>query len=155
MPCPYGGEAAVAAYAVASYIVESVMLFLSGIGEGLQPLISYLKGAREYQQMKASEKQRAARGADHQLHAVRDSLPRTRGRACRVWHIARGQRTDGQCAAMVRIRVPAHCRCQAFLFLFYAVGEDRLALFMIYADPCFFTPALLITLPLIFAIDGI
>ena len=42
-----------------------------------------------------------------------------------------------------------------FSSYFYAVGEDRLALFMIYADPCFFTPVLLITLPLIFAIDGI
>ena len=42
-----------------------------------------------------------------------------------------------------------------FSSYFYAVGESRLALFMIYADPCCITPVLLITLPLIFGINGI
>ena len=113
------------------YIVESVMLFLSGIGEGLQPLISYLKGAREYQQMKAVKNKglRVALIISCTLSVI---LFLARGCACRVWHIVRGQRTDGQCAVMVRIRVPAHCRCQAFLFPTLRSRRRSAALFMIY-----------------------
>ena len=151
----YGGEAAVAAYAVASYIVESVMLFLSGIGEGLQPLISYLKGAREYQQMKAV-KNKGLRVAliisctlSVILFLVRGAVPAAFG-------------TSPEASALMVnallwsvFAFPLIAVAKLFSSYFYAVGEDRLALFMIYADPCFFTPVLLITLPLIFAIDGI
>lgn len=38
----YGGNAAVACYAVISYIVFPVQYFLTGIGEGVQPLISFI-----------------------------------------------------------------------------------------------------------------
>lgn len=83
------------------------------------------------------------------LFLVRGAVPAA------IWHIARGQRTDGQCALWSVFAFPLIAVAKLFSSYFYAVGEDRLALFMIYADPCFFTPALLITLPLIFAIDGI
>ncbi|MGC4019808.1 MAG: MATE family efflux transporter [Muricomes sp.] len=44
----YGGETTVACYAVISYIVFPVQSMLSGIGEGTQPLMSYLNGAEKY-----------------------------------------------------------------------------------------------------------
>lgn len=40
----YGGEAAVAAYAVVSYVVAIVQLLLQGIGDGSQPLMSFYLG---------------------------------------------------------------------------------------------------------------
>ena len=40
----YGGEAAVAAYAVISYVVAIVQLLLQGIGDGSQPLMSFYLG---------------------------------------------------------------------------------------------------------------
>lgn len=43
----YGGEEAVACYAVISYIVFPVHSMLTGIGDGSQPLISFYSGARE------------------------------------------------------------------------------------------------------------
>lgn len=43
----YGGNHAVAAYAVISYIVFPIQSLLQGIGEGLQPLMSYYVGAKE------------------------------------------------------------------------------------------------------------
>ena len=41
----YGGNAAVACYAVISYIVFPVQYLLTGIGDGVQPLFSYYNGA--------------------------------------------------------------------------------------------------------------
>ncbi len=43
----YGGEEAVAVYAILSYIFGSLHPLLSGIGEGAQPLISYCHGAHD------------------------------------------------------------------------------------------------------------
>ena len=41
----YGGKQAVAAYAVISYIVFPIQSLLQGVGDGLQPLMSYYAGA--------------------------------------------------------------------------------------------------------------
>lgn len=41
----YGGTNGVAIYAVLSYIVGSVVPLLAGVGDGLQPLVSFAKGA--------------------------------------------------------------------------------------------------------------
>lgn len=41
----YGGNAAVACYAVISYIVFPVQYLLTGIGDGVQPLLSFYNGA--------------------------------------------------------------------------------------------------------------
>lgn len=40
----YGGEAAVACYATISYIVFPIQSMLCGVGEGVQPMISYYNG---------------------------------------------------------------------------------------------------------------
>lgn len=151
----YGGEAAVAAYAVASYIVESVMLFLSGIGEGIQPLISYLKGARQYDLMKFV-KNKGLRVAltiscalSVVLFVVRGAVPSIFG-------------TSPEASALMinallwsAVAFPLIAVAKLFSSYFYAVGENKLALFMIYADPCCFTPVLLIVLPMLLAINGI
>lgn len=151
----YGGEAAVAAYAVASYIVESVMLFLSGIGEGIQPLISYFKGARDYDSMKSIKNKglRLALGISGALAVVlffvRGLVPEIFGTSPEASSLM-ANALLWSCVAFPFIAV-----AKLFSSYFYAVGENRLALFMIYADPCCFTPLLLLTLPLLFAIDGI
>ena len=49
----YGGNAAVACYAVIFYIVFPVQYFLTGIGEGVQPLISFYHGAKKEMEVRA------------------------------------------------------------------------------------------------------
>lgn len=49
----YGGEAAVAAYAVVSYVVAIVQLLLQGIGDGSQPLMSFYLGIGKTEKAKA------------------------------------------------------------------------------------------------------
>lgn len=52
----YGGNAAVACYAAISYIVFPVQYFLTGIGEGVQPLISFYHGAKKETEVRAVKK---------------------------------------------------------------------------------------------------
>lgn len=48
----YGGDTAVASYAVVSYISFPVQNLLAGIGDGTQPLMSYYCGAKKMQEVK-------------------------------------------------------------------------------------------------------
>lgn len=41
----YGGTRGVAIYAVLSYVIGSVIPLVTGVGDGIQPLVSYAKGA--------------------------------------------------------------------------------------------------------------
>lgn len=52
----YGGEEAVACYAVISYITFPVQYMLSGIGDGTQPLMSYYHGAGKKAEVKQIQK---------------------------------------------------------------------------------------------------
>lgn len=52
----YGGDKAVACYAVISYIVFPVQYFLSGLGDGIQPLISYYNGAGRQKEIREIRK---------------------------------------------------------------------------------------------------
>lgn len=52
----YGGEEAVACYAVISYITFPVQYMLSGIGDGTQPLMSYYHGAGKLEEVKQIQK---------------------------------------------------------------------------------------------------
>lgn len=47
----YGGDAAVACYAVISYIVFPVQSMLMGIGDGTQPLMSFYSGAKKMEEL--------------------------------------------------------------------------------------------------------
>ncbi len=52
----YGGNEAVAAYAVISYIVFPIQSLLQGVGDGLQPLMSYYIGAGEKEKLQQLKK---------------------------------------------------------------------------------------------------
>lgn len=52
----YGGDAAVACYAVISYIVFPVQSMLMGIGDGTQPLMSFYSGAKKMKELRFVKK---------------------------------------------------------------------------------------------------
>lgn len=49
----YGGETAVAAYTIVSYVISFILLMLQGIGDGSQPLMSYYLGQRNQRKVLA------------------------------------------------------------------------------------------------------
>lgn len=52
----YGGDTAVACYAVISYIVFPVQSMLMGIGDGTQPLMSFYSGAKKMEELRFVKK---------------------------------------------------------------------------------------------------
>lgn len=52
----YGGDAAVACYAVISYLVFPVQSMLMGIGDGTQPLMSFYSGAKKMEELRFVKK---------------------------------------------------------------------------------------------------
>lgn len=52
----HGGDAAVACYAVISYIVFPVQSMLMGIGDGTQPLMSFYSGAKKMEELRFVKK---------------------------------------------------------------------------------------------------
>ena len=52
----YGGDAAVACYAVISYIVFPAQSMLMGIGDGTQPLMSFYSGAKKMEELRFVKK---------------------------------------------------------------------------------------------------
>lgn len=52
----YGGESAVACYAAISYIVFPVQSMLTGVGEGVQPMISYYNGSKQKKELQTTSR---------------------------------------------------------------------------------------------------
>lgn len=151
----YGGDNAVAAYAVVSYIISSVQLLLAGVGDGIQPLISFYCGAKQYQIMN----QIRNRGI---FLSVGLGLILTFGTILtRKWiPVAFG--TSVQTGILIESALVISSISFVLIGLvrlsssyFYACGKSKFSLFLIYGDPVVFTPVLLILLPMWFGIDGI
>lgn len=48
----YGGDNALTIFSIISYVLSSIQLFLQGIGDGIQPLLSYYHGCKQPQLIK-------------------------------------------------------------------------------------------------------
>ena len=151
----YGGSTVVAAYAVLMYFVTSVQLLLQGVGEGVQPLLSYFNGAGNPQSVHNLLKKSFALvlilSAALCTAAVvfRDTIPMIFG-------------SSGETAVLVSSAL----LIAAFSFpmmgitrlassFFYAVQKTRYSIFVIYADPLALTPLFLYVLPLFWGVTGI
>lgn len=138
----YGGAGAVATYAILSYVLGALQPLLSGIGEGIQPLVSFCHGAGDL-----AAQHHLQRRALRLLLAVAAVL-------CAGTFLAREQLPllFGASSETARESVPALLFAVASLPLwgvvrlyascFYATGQTRRSLFFILAirlaqAPCF------------------
>lgn len=151
----YGQETAVATYAVLSYTVSCVQLLLSGIGEGIQPLISFCKGARHYESMKLILRKAVLLIVLMSIILFAISFP------SQIW-IPLLFGTSIETAKMFQNAL--FISSFAFLFIgivklassyFYAIQKTMYAFILIYLDPCFISVILLWLLPLGFGLNGI
>lgn len=151
----YGGESGVAAYSVISYIVGAAHPLLSGVGEGIQPLISYSSGAKDYSSMrrlkrKASITVFSFSGALIVLVlCFRNLLPGFFG-------------TSAATAKLITTGLPIICAALPLIGFvrlassyFYAIGDARFSLVLSYIDPLLFSPILLFVLPVFWDMTGI
>jgi len=151
----YGGEVGLAACAVVNEVVALVLLLISGLAQGVQPLVSYLHGARSYwrQNMMGRWGYRAGFitgiGFVALMICGSEFFPR-------VFDVTGAAAVEG--ARALRI-------C-AWSFLFYGIIQVAASYYqatnkilysslLIYGDTFFMLPLCLFTLPIWFGLDGV
>lgn len=151
----YGGDVAVAAYSALSYVLQATMELLHGIGEGVQPLISYCNGAGRHDLVRSLL--RRAKRLVMVLGLLFGVLIVAFDSLIPIIFGASEQ-------AAVMIKNACLISSVAFFFsglvkcyssYFYAIRETRASTLLIYGDPLLLTPLLMQILPLFFDINGI
>ena len=151
----WGGASAVAAYAVVSYALGAAQPLLTGVAEGVQPLLSFFRGAddRDAERKLLRMARRMALAVGVILCAVmivaRGALPRMFGASDEVAAL---------CAAALvleALSLPPWGIVHLCGWYYYAVREVGLANLMIYAERLVLTAAFLYLLPLFFELNGV
>lgn len=143
----YGGDVAVAAYSVANYFVASAILLISGVGEGLQPLVSYTYGAGDERGKRALLRRgliaAIACGALFALITLpaRTLLPRMFAASAEVAGLLR------TAMPIFGAAFPLLAVGKLFVSYFYASGRTLWSSLLVYSDPLVFTPIALLLLP--------
>ena len=151
----YGGDDALAVFSLLSYVLASVQLLLQGVGDGVQPLLSFYYGAGQRQEI-------------HYLFykGVRSSILISLLTAVGVVMLrAQIAALFGLDGALAREAQPALViTACSFLMVglsrcisayFYAVENTRVSTLLVYIEPCLFFPVTLAILPLAFDLNGV
>lgn len=151
----YGGDIAVAAYSVISYVIGTGQLLLSGVGEGIQPLISFCSGGNLFESMKIIKRKATifVLSLSGILLSVmiflRDVIPKVFGSSPEATEIM----SSG--LVITSVALPCIALVKLASSYFYAVGESTYSSIIIYGDPVLITPILLLILPRLFNLQGI
>lgn len=151
----YGGDIAVSAYSVMNYFVASVLMLLTGIGEGIQPLISYYNGAKDYKAMNYIR--------NKGFYAIivfsvlfllftitaKTLLPQffsTSNEVAKIIEVA---------LPILSIAFPMMGIGKLFISYFYSCGETKFSILLVYLDPIIFTPLCIFILPKFWELNGV
>ena len=151
----YGGDLAVSAYAVINYFIGSVLLLLEGVGEGMQPLISYASGAGDYAAMRRLKNRGlmtvlvfSALFLIACVPAV-DLMPGFFGTSAGTAAVIRSA------LPILGLAFPMMGLGKLFTSYFYACGETLYSTLLVYLDPVLFTPLCIFILPRLFGLKGV
>lgn len=151
----YGGNAAVAAYTIMSYGAYVIYSLMQGLADGIQPIISYCKGAGQGNMMKSTLKRAFLVGGVLTIILIfvtvanRQTFPIFYGASLEV-------AVDASVAMIfVAVSVPFITIARVMSAYFYAVRDNKNAAIMVYCDPLVFTPLFLLIFPLFWGVLGI
>ncbi|WP_367925330.1 MATE family efflux transporter [uncultured Ruthenibacterium sp.] len=151
----WGGQSAVAIYAILSYLLGSLQPLLTGIGEGMQPLCSYCRGAGD----EAGLRRLLLRGL--RLVILFSTVLCAASILLRQWipplfgaseTTAAGADFAIICAAL---SLPLWGVVRLFSSYFYATHQTKRSLLFIFGDPLVISPLCLYLLPLFAKLDGV
>lgn len=151
----YGGNIAVAAYAVLSYILSSAQLLVQGVGDGSQPLISYYKGAKELNTIKYVRKKTLTLAISIGIAAavlvvlLKGIIPEVFGASPEASLIIEKALPIFACA------FPLMAISRASSAYFYAIEHTNYASTLVYLEPLLLTPISMLLLPLLFDLNGV
>lgn len=151
----WGGTRGVAVYAVLSYVLGAVIPLVSGVGDGVQPLLSYAQGAGEWGQLALLRRWGLSLAVGmavlcsvltwvgrSQLPLVFGASPEaTAEGAAAMWTLCIGY----PFMAVVRF-------CSSY---FCAVGEPVFSGILAYGEPLGTQPLMLLVLPLFLGLTGV
>ena len=151
----WGGTRGVAVYAVLSYVLGAVIPLVSGVGDGVQPLLSYARGAGEWGQLALLRRWGLSLAVGmavlcsvltwvgrSQLPLVFGASPKaTAEGAAAMWTLCIGY----PFMAVVRF-------CSSY---FCAVGEPVFSGILAYGEPLGTQPLMLLVLPLFLGLTGV
>ena len=151
----YGGTQGVAVYAVLSYVLGSVIPLISGGGDGLQHLVSYARGARDWQGLCHLRRKGLALAVAVAVisgvacFALREVLPAVFG--------ASPEAAAQGAAAMwtLTLACPFVAVVRFSCSYFCAVGEPLAGGILAYGEPLGAQPLFLFTLPLWLQLEGV
>ncbi len=151
----YGGDRAVACYAVVSYVVCVVQLLLQGVGDGCQPLISRAYGAGKEKDMHTVRRMAYITGicvaiiSMGIMYGLRGSIPGIFGVSSQltgdVTRVLTIFLMGFVFVAFLRITIP----------YFYAVKRTLFACLLIYGEPILLCAMALLVLPQLIGLDGV
>lgn len=151
----YGGNDAVTVYSVVSYVLSSAQLLLQGIGDGVQPLLSYHHGRKETK-------------INHQLYQKALFLTLITSVllciSCFIFVDVLTALFGVSSAIYAETRTALLITALAFPFIgitrltsavFYAMEQNRNSTFLVYLEPCFLLPVCLLGFSSVFSLTGI
>lgn len=151
----YGGSATVAAYTVMTYGAYVIYSLLQGVADGVQPLISFYKGAGSKDLMREIFKKTILFCSVLCVALIaltvvsRNAFPILYGASPEVAVVA------SKAMLFVALSIPFIAVTRIMSAYFYAVGDSRNAALLVYADPIIFTPIFLLSLPRYLGVIGI
>lgn len=151
----YGGNAGVAVYTIASYASYVVYSLMQGLADGIQPILSYCKGAGENHQISTVLRKAFLWSAVLSvifmitLYVARYSFP--------IFYGMAPETAIQAVPAMVALvfSVPFIAIARIFSAYFYALDEGLYSSILVYTEPFIFTPLFLYLLPLQWGLAGI
>lgn len=151
----YGGNEALAAYAVAAYVTGATGALLSGVGDGIQPLVSFAEGAGDHSAAmrvfhRAIRVSLSISGVIAVLSILsRDLLARLFGcgpEAAVLLNTA---------LIFTPLAYPLMGLCKLSSSYLYADGNHRFSSILIYLDPLVVSPVMLLIVPALMQVTGI
>lgn len=151
----YGGDTAVAAYSVLSYVAATFLCLLQGVGDGAQPIISYLYGAGRTEEMMRVRRRMFRLAFLLGLAFLAVSIPTT-GFFAELFGVSSAASEMARPGLILTaLAYPFAGIVRSAVSFFYAVDDTKRSTFFAYTDPLLFTPAFLFILPLLFGVNGI
>lgn len=151
----YGNDDALAVFSLISYVLASVQLLLQGVGDGIQPLLSFYYGAGQRKEIRYLFRKGV-------ISAIIISLLTAVGVVVGSRQIITlfgmsGSIAEGARPALIitatSFLLVGLSRCISAYF--YAVEKTTVSSVLVYIEPCLFFPIALYLLPLIFQLNGV
>ena len=151
----YGGTTGVAVYAILSYVLGSVIPLVSGVGEGLQPLLGNAYGAYDWNAIGKLRKKGVLLAVETAIACslvcwiFRKDLPAVFGASPEAAMEA------GSAMWTIVIAFPLMALVRFICSYFCALGMPRASSILAYGEPLAAQPLFLFLLPLVFSLEGV